>query len=73
MSPTSRGGGRFDSSGLCCVSGGAGHADKSIPYDFYQAQGHVVITRSDSVTHDLIPHGDTPTWIFTAAAREGIR
>jgi hypothetical protein len=39
---------------------GDDHTDVMIPCRFYQAQGHVVITRSDGVEHDLIPSGDTP-------------
>ena len=39
---------------------GSDHTDKMIPCRFYQAQGHVVITRNDGVTHDLIPEGDEP-------------
>jgi hypothetical protein len=31
-----------------------------IPCRFYQAQGHVVITRSDGIEHDLTPRGDAP-------------
>lgn len=39
---------------------GADHTDVILPCRFYQAQGHVVITRSDGVEHDLTPSGDTP-------------
>ena len=39
---------------------GEDHTDVMIPCRFYQAQGHVVITRSDGVEHDLMPDGDTP-------------
>jgi hypothetical protein len=39
---------------------GDDHTDVMIPCRFYQAQGHVVITRSDGVEHDLMPSGDTP-------------
>ena len=35
--------------------GGSDQASKMIPCRFYQAQGHVVITRDDGVKHDLIP------------------
>jgi hypothetical protein len=34
---------------------GSDHTDLMIPCRFYQAQGHVVITRSDGVEHDLTP------------------
>lgn len=40
--------------------GGSDHPEKMIACRFYQAQGHVVITRSDGITHDLIPEGDLP-------------
>ncbi len=39
---------------------GEDHTDVMIPCRFYQAQGHVVITRSDGVEHDLTPVGDAP-------------
>ena len=39
---------------------GEDHTDVMIPCRFYQAQGHVVITRSDGVKHDLMPDGETP-------------
>ncbi|MEE4175481.1 MAG: hypothetical protein V2I57_14615 [Xanthomonadales bacterium] len=39
---------------------GADHTDVMIPCHFYQAQGHVVITRSDGIEHDLMPDGETP-------------
>ena len=39
---------------------GEDHTDVMIPCRFYQAQGHVVITRSDGVEHDLMPDGETP-------------
>jgi hypothetical protein len=39
---------------------GSDHTDVMIPCRFYQAQGHVVITRSDGVVHDLMPDGETP-------------
>ena len=38
---------------------GSDHTDVIIPCHFYQAQGHVVITRSDGVEHDLIPDAVT--------------
>ena len=34
---------------------GSDQASKMIPCRFYQAQGHVVITRGDGVEHDLMP------------------
>lgn len=34
---------------------GSDRASKMIPCRFYQAQGHVVITRDDGVVHDLTP------------------
>jgi hypothetical protein len=34
---------------------GSDQASKMIPCRFYQAQGHVVITRDDGVKHDLVP------------------
>jgi hypothetical protein len=37
---------------------GGDHTDVFLPCRFYQAQGHVVITRSDGVEHDLLPVGD---------------
>ena len=39
---------------------GSDHASKMIPCTFSQRQGHVAITRSDGVTHDLSPVGDSP-------------
>jgi len=39
---------------------GEDHTDRMIACRFYQAQGHVVITRSDGVEHDLMPAGDAP-------------
>lgn len=36
---------------------GDDHTDVMIPCRFYQAQGHVVITRSDGVEHDLVLDG----------------
>ncbi len=38
---------------------GEDHTDVLIPCRFYQAQGHVVITRSDGVEHDLMPDETT--------------
>ena len=34
---------------------GSDNASKMIPCRFYQAQGHIVITREDGVEHDLMP------------------
>lgn len=34
---------------------GSDQASKMIPCRFYQAQGHIVITRDDGVEHDLMP------------------
>jgi hypothetical protein len=34
---------------------GSDQASKMIPCRFYQAQGHIVITRDDGVVHDLMP------------------
>lgn len=39
---------------------GEDHTDVLIPCTFSQRQGYVTITRSDGVTHDLSPDGDTP-------------
>jgi hypothetical protein len=39
---------------------GEDHTDVMIPCTFSQAQGHVVISREDGVTHDLTPKGDEP-------------
>jgi len=39
---------------------GSDHTDVILPCRFYQAQGHVVITRADGVEHDLVPVGDAP-------------
>jgi hypothetical protein len=39
---------------------GSDHASKMIPCIFGQRQGYVTITRSDGVTHDLSPVGDSP-------------
>ena len=39
---------------------GEDRAVKSIPCVFGQRQGAVTITRSDGVSHDLVPFGDTP-------------
>ena len=39
---------------------GEDHTDVMIPCAFSQAQGHVIISREDGVTHDLTPEGDEP-------------
>ena len=39
---------------------GEDHTDVLIPCTFGQRQGYITITRSDGVTHDLSPVGDTP-------------
>ena len=39
---------------------GEDHTDVVIPCTFSQRQGHIVITRSDGVTHDLSPEDDVP-------------
>ena len=39
---------------------GSDHHEKMIPCTFSQRQGYITITRSDGVTHDLSPVGDTP-------------
>jgi hypothetical protein len=51
-----------DSVDAACViyPAGSDHADATIPCRFYQAQGHVVITRSDGVEHDLSADDNTP-------------
>jgi hypothetical protein len=53
---------RGDSTDAACViyPAGSDHADATIPCRFYQAQGHVVITRADGVEHDLSPQGSAP-------------
>lgn len=52
---------RADSTDARCdiYPAGEDHTDVMIPCRFYQAQGHVVITRSDGVEHDLAPDEDT--------------
>lgn len=51
-----------DSTEAACViyPAGSDHATTTIPCRFYQAQGHVVITRSDGVEYDLAPDAATP-------------
>lgn len=39
---------------------GSDEPEQVIACEFYQAQGHVVITRSDGVVHDLTPSDSTP-------------
>jgi hypothetical protein len=39
---------------------GEDHASAMVPCVFGQRQGAVTITRSDGITHDLVPVGDTP-------------
>ncbi len=39
---------------------GADHTDVLIPCTFAQRQGYITITRSDGVTHELSPVGDSP-------------
>ena len=50
-----------DSTEAACViyPAGSDHSDVVIPCHFYQFQGHIVITRSDGIEHDLMP--DTKT------------
>lgn len=38
---------------------GSDHTDVVIPCTFGQRQGHITITRSDGVTHELSPDGET--------------
>jgi hypothetical protein len=51
-----------DSAKAACVIYPAGedHTDVNIPCTFSQRQGHITIVRSDGVSHDLTPSGDTP-------------
>ena len=51
-----------DSTDAACViyPAGSDHASATLPCRFYQAQGHVVITRSDGVEHDLAPDNAVP-------------
>lgn len=53
---------RSDSTDAACVihPAGSDHGEKLVACRFYQAQGHVVITRSDGVEHDLTPTGSAP-------------
>lgn len=39
---------------------GEDHTDVMIPCTFSQRQGYITIYRSDGVTHDLTPEGETP-------------
>jgi hypothetical protein len=38
---------------------GSDHTDVMIPCTFAQRQGYIIISRSDGVTHELAPRGDT--------------
>ena len=51
-----------DSTDAACeiYPAGSDRMQKMIPCTFAQSQGHITITRSDGVTHDLAPVGDTP-------------
>lgn len=53
---------RADSTDAVCViyPAGSDHSDVMIPCVFSQRQGFITIRRSDGVTHDLDPAGDTP-------------
>jgi hypothetical protein len=53
---------RADSTDAACMiyPAGSDQSDARLSCRFYQAQGHVVITRADGVTHDLTPVGDAP-------------
>src|SRR5512137_1817125 len=46
---------------VACViyPAGSDHSDVTIPCTFGQRQGYVTITRSDGVTHELTPVGDS--------------
>jgi len=39
---------------------GEDHTDVTLPCTFSQRQGYITITRSDGITHELSPVGDTP-------------
>jgi len=51
-----------DTTDAVCVvyPAGSDHTDVMIPCTFSQRQGYITITRSDGVTHDLDPVGNTP-------------
>lgn len=51
-----------DSTDAACViyPAGSDQADATLACTFSQRQGYVTITRSDGVTHELSPVGDTP-------------
>jgi hypothetical protein len=51
-----------DSTDASCVvfSAGSDHSENRFACRFYQAQGHVVISRADGVEHDLTPVGASP-------------
>jgi hypothetical protein len=53
---------RGDATDAACViyPAGSDQAQAMIACRFYQAQGHVVITRSDGVEHDLTPNETKP-------------
>ena len=53
---------RTDSTEAACeiYPRGEDHTEVLIPCRFSQTQGHVVISRSDGVVHDLMPVGDSP-------------
>jgi hypothetical protein len=50
-----------DSTDAACViyPAGSDHAEATIPCTFGQRQGYITITRSDGVSHDLAPAGET--------------
>ncbi len=50
---------------------GSDRASVTLPCVFSQTQGHVVITRSDGVTYDLIPVEDTPDHYRDAKGNDG--
>ncbi|MBL8201622.1 MAG: hypothetical protein JNK40_11660 [Chromatiales bacterium] len=51
-----------DSTDAACIiyPAGSDRADAMIPCTFGQRQGYITITRSDGVTHELAPVGDSP-------------
>jgi hypothetical protein len=51
-----------DTTDAVCViyPAGSDHSDVMMPCTFSQRQGYITIARSDGVTHDLGPEGDTP-------------
>jgi len=66
---------RADSTDAACViyPAGSDRADAQLSCRFYQAQGHVVITRDDGVTHDLTPVADAPGTFEDAQGRRVYR